>query len=180
MAYKKITAYTSNKKNPFLNETLYHVEKGEKVYLSASKDPDMIIASDGEIRGYSLYARRIKVDKAQFAKIFINNIANWFGLSKSGIRVFGYIVSIVKPNKDEFYIDFEECMKFAQYKSKKTILSGLAELLENKFIARGKHAYHYFINPTIFFNGNRLTFIEQYQLDVAPKTKNTEKEKQEK
>jgi hypothetical protein len=56
-------------------------------------------------------------------------------------------------------------MNHTGYKSKKTIFTGLSELLENKFIARGNHPYKYFINPTIFFNGDRITFLKQYEIE---------------
>jgi hypothetical protein len=43
--------------------------------------------------------------------------------------------------------------------------------MENKFIARGPNPYKYYINPTIFFNGDRLTFIEQYELEKTTEQK---------
>lgn len=169
MAYRKVGEYKLNDKNPFLDQTVLHVEKGEKVYLMASKGPDLIIDGEGAVRGHSLFARKIEVDKAQFTKVFVDGMGNWFELSKAGIRVFSYIISILKPNRDEFSIRLDAALKHTKYKSKKTILSGLAELLENKFIARGQNPYHYFINPTIFFNGNRLTFVNQYLLRESEK-----------
>jgi hypothetical protein len=37
--------------------------------------------------------------------------------------------------------------------------------VDNHFIARGPNPFVYYINPTIFFNGDRLTFVEQYELE---------------
>jgi hypothetical protein len=62
-------------------------------------------------------------------------------------------------------------MEYTGYNAKKTILNALSELLENKFIARGSNPYHYFINPTIFFNGDRLIFLEQYEVAGKEKIK---------
>ena len=56
-------------------------------------------------------------------------------------------------------------MKYTNYKSKNSILSGLSELLENRFIARGSNPYKYYLNPTIFFNGDRLTLVKHFEVD---------------
>lgn len=162
--YKQVGGFELNKINPFLDETIQHIEKGDKVILMGTKNADMIIDSEGNVKGHSVFAKRIKIDKAEFAKIYISSIANWFGLSKAGIRIFGYITSVIKPNKDDFMMNFDDCMKFTGYTSKKTIITGVSELLENQFIARGTNSYHYYINPTIFFNGDRISFLEQYEV----------------
>lgn len=164
MAYKKVGEFLLNKQNPFLMDTAQHIEKGDKVILMSTDSADRVVSVEGEVRGHSLFAKRIKIDKAQFTKIYINNIAVWFGLSKAGIRIFGYVVSILKPNNDSFNFDFQNCMEFTGYTARKTIITGMSELLENKFIARGANPYHFFINPTVFFNGDRVSFLERYEI----------------
>jgi hypothetical protein len=130
--YRKVNEHGLNKVNPFLDDTVQHIEKGEKTLLFGQKNP---------------------------------GLSNWFDLSKAGIKMFAYVANQVTPNKDTFDVDFDECKAFTGYKGTSTILSALAELMENKFIARGPNPYKYYINPTIFFNGDRLTFIEQYEVE---------------
>lgn len=165
MVYKKIGDYSLNKVNPFLADTVQHIEKGEKTLLFGQKNPDLIIDSDSQIKGHSLFARKVQVDKAKFMKVFMTGLSNWFDLSKAGIKVFAYVANQVEPNRDSFIFSLERCKDFTGYKSDKMIFSGLAELAENKFIARGENPFIYYINPTVFFNGDRLTFIEQYELE---------------
>lgn len=164
MKYNKLKQ-SYNRENPFLNETVQHVEKGEKTLLFGQKNPDLIVDNEGSVRGHSLFARKVQVDKAKFMKVFMTGLSNWFDLSKAGIKVFAYIANRVEPNRDSFDFDIEDCREFTGYSGKNTILSGLAELVDNRFIARGPNPYKYYINPTIFFNGDRLTFIEQYELE---------------
>lgn len=164
MGYKKIKKFKSNKENPFIEETMQHIELGSKQILMGTDNPDMIVGNDGEVKGHAMFMQRKVVDKAQFSKVFIESLPQFFGLSKSGIKMFSYVMSIVKPNQDSFYINYDDCMSFTGYKSQKTIITGMAELLENKFIARGQNPYHFYINPTIFFNGDRITFVKQFQL----------------
>lgn len=165
MIYKKIGDYSLNKANPFLDDTVQHIEKGEKTLLFGQKNPDLIVDNDGSVKGHSLFARKVTVDKAKFMKVFMTGLSNWFDLSKAGIKVFAYVANQIEPNRDTFMFSLERCKNFTGYKSDKMIFSGLAELAENKFIARGENPFIYYINPTVFFNGDRLTFIEQYELE---------------
>lgn len=165
MKYNKLTEYGTNRISPFLDDTVQHIEKGEKTLLFGQKNPDLIIDSDSQVKGHSLFARKVTVDKAKFMKVFMTGLTNWFDLSKAGIKVFAYIANQVQPNRDTFIFDLDNCKQFTGYSAKNSILSGLAELVENKFIARGPAFNIYYINPTVFFNGDRLTFIEQYELE---------------
>lgn len=171
MAYNKITDFSLNEGNPFLPATVVHVEKGEKTLLFGQKNPDLIIDSDSQVKGHSLFARKVTVDKAKFMKVFMSGLTNWFDLSKPAIKVFAYIAETLEPNRDSVEFSLERCKAFTGFKAQKTILSALAELAANQFIARGPHPYKYFINPTIFFNGDRLTFIEQYEVEKEEQDK---------
>jgi hypothetical protein len=171
MIYKKIGDYSLNKANPFLDDTLQHIEKGEKTLLFGQKNPDLIIDSDSQVKGHSLFARKVSVDKAKFMKVFMSGLSNWFDLSKAGIKVFAYVANQVEPNRDTFMFSLERCKDFTGYKSDKMVFSGLAELAENKFIARGENPFVYYINPTVFFNGDRLTFVEQYEVEQSAELK---------
>jgi len=161
---KKLYDYKLNKENPFIEATYQHVQKGDKMILMGNREGDVLVDNEGNIMASPTFIKRQEVDKAEFRKIYITSLALWFGLSKTGIRIFSYIMSVVKPNNDFFNIDFDECIEFTGYKSRKSISDGIKELIENKFIARGRNQYHYFINPTVFFSGDRITFLKQYQL----------------
>lgn len=172
MKYKKLTDYSTNKQNPFLRDTVHHIEKGDKQVIMSTKEPDLIIDSDGVVKGHTVFVRKTKVDKARFTKIFLSGVSAFYDLSKSAMKVFGYIVNSIKPNSDSFNFDLDDCKEFTGYSAKNTIFNALAELAENKIIARGKNPYHYYINPTFFFNGDRLSLLEQY---VIIDTQNSEK-----
>jgi hypothetical protein len=167
--YNKIKGYTANKQNPFIGETMTHIEVGNKIIMATHKDHDLLIDSNGDVKGHTILAVKRKVDKAQFMKVYYEAFRSLYNLSKSALRTFGFIAEIVKdtPNKDTFMIDFELCKITTGY-SRKTINSALAELIGYKFIARGPNPYIYYLNPTIFFNGDRLTLLETYELDESP------------
>ena len=162
--YKKISVFDKHKESPFLDELL-EINVGQRRRLLAGKNPNMIVNPDtGEVEGTQLLAVFEKVDREQFTKIYRKGITQMFNLSKSGIKVFGYFTLIAKPNKGDVIFEIDSCKEYTGYKTDKPIMKGLAELIENGFIARSKYYYKYFINPTMFFNGNRVAFIKMYQV----------------
>ena len=163
--YKKITIFDKHLESPFLGDLL-EIDVSTRRKILAGQNPNLVVNGDtGEVSGVQLFAIYEKVDKEQFTKIYQKGITQMFNLSKSGIKVFGFLTTIAKPNKGEVYFQIDKCKEYTGYKTDKPILKGLSELLENEFIARTKHHYKYFINPTMFFNGSRVAFIKMYQAD---------------
>lgn len=68
----------------------------------------------------------------------------------------------MKPSKDSIAFSLIDCMEYTGYKAKSTIYKGIAELLCSGIIARSKEDWRYFINPLIIWNGNRVTFVNEY------------------
>lgn len=170
MKYKTITSYKVNTENPFVDD-LFQIEISSRKKLLSSKTPSMIINGEtGEVEGTQVLAIFEKVDREQFTKIYRKGLMAMYDLSKAGIRVFSYIASMAKPNRDTVIFDIDDCKEFTGYKTHPPINTGLSELVESGFIARTKKHYMYFINPTMFFNGNRYVFMKAYQLDEQSTT----------
>jgi len=165
MNYKKVTNYEINKESPFVDE-LFEMKISSRRRMLAGKSPSFVVNSDtGDIEGTQIFAISEKVDKEQFTKVFRKGLAGMFGLSKAGIKVFAFIAAIAKPNKDMVYFEIDDCKIFTGYKTHQPIMTGLAELIESQFIARTDKHYRYFINPTMFFNGNRIAFMKVYEIE---------------
>jgi len=163
---KKFEKYT---RNPFFEETIAHIDEGKKTLFFAQKDRDSAVNyKTGELIGNTVYAKQVKIDKAEFRKVFKSALTVHAELSKSANKVFNYILSSTRINDDIILFDIDECMAFTKYKSKYAINNGLAELLEKKFIARTDKYYKFYINPTMFFNGDRITFVTQYIKGTEP------------
>jgi regulatory protein YycH of two-component signal transduction system YycFG len=103
--------------------------------------------------------RREVKDTEQFVKFYMDNLKLFFNLSPRALKVVSYVMSVTKPNIDNIYFDMEDCKNYTSINSKTTIISALSELISNDFLAVSSKRYLYFINPSIFFNGNRVTFI---------------------
>lgn len=163
-----ISEFKLNKENPFLKQAVEQVNQNiVKKYKTATKTGEKAILqavdpSSGEIVGHTQFIRQIEVDEEQFAKLYLSNFSAFFDLKPQAIRVFGYILKQLIPNKDEFIFLLEDCQEYTGYKSATSIRIGLTSLLENEIIARGKTDFLYFINPMVAFNGNRITFAKTY------------------
>lgn len=112
--------------------------------------------------GHTTFIRQVEVDEDKFAKLYLSNFSAFHELGKQAIKIFGYILEQLIPNRDMFMFFMDECMVHTGYATKKPIYKGLADLVEAEIIARGPSDTNYFINPLIVFNGNRVTFAKTY------------------
>lgn len=164
----KVSQYQKNDENPFLNQALEVIDKNiVKKYKNSTKTDQKatLLAYDpntSEVLGYTRFVRQIEVDEEQFAKLYLSNFAAFFDLSQSSIRVFGYILSCLKPKQDMIVFLMDKCKDYTKYETTKPIYKGLAELLQAEIIARGPADNLWFINPMIVFNGDRVTFAKTY------------------
>ncbi len=164
----KVSQFQKNDENPFLNQALEVIDKNivKKYKNSSSTDQKAtLLAYDpntSEVLGYTRFVRQIEVDEDQFAKLYLSNFAAFFDLSQASIRVFGYILTCLKPKQDMIVFFMDKCKEYTKYETTKPIYKGLAELLHAEIIARGPADNLWFINPMVVFNGDRVTFAKTY------------------
>ena len=151
--------------NPFRKELLEEfapVKKREYVSQDGKNGVQNILVANGtgEVIGESRLFRYKTVDTEQFTKIFTKRVAAIFDMTKPASRVFAYLQNVLPVGKDELYFDIIECKEFTGYTSVTSIWAGVKWLIENEFIARNRKTNFLFINSTIFFNGDRVAFVE--------------------
>jgi hypothetical protein len=154
--------------NPFIDRLTVKT-RGKKV--TVARGSALVDMATGEIEGVTEIAQIVEVDEGQFVKLFTKDLAVWFDLNKSGMRVFGALLTIVQSSaigRDMVFFDVRSEALAAFKISKPTFYRGLDELLEKGFIARHLSPGWYFTNPAMFFNGNRARFVREYRVK-APK-----------
>jgi len=167
MKYIPLNKFPEYEENPFMEHALHEINEHavkKKVFIRGNRSVmNQVIDNNGEIVAHSAFLRTIEVDESQFVKLYLSRFAAFYELSKAAIKVFGYIFNkCVIPNKDIFYIDFDEAKQFTGYSANNIIRTGLSCLAEQGIIARSTNPYKYYINPLIVFNGDRITFAESY------------------
>jgi len=163
--YKSIRDFTAYDENPFVEKAVQDIKivKRRQIIRPRNKDEiQMITSTAGEVTGYSQFVRFIEVEEDKFAKLYLSQLASFWELSKPAIRIFSYILSILKPKQDSFILRMDECLGYTGYKNRKDVNNGLAALIESKIIARSNYEFEYFINPLVVFNGDRVTFAKAY------------------
>jgi hypothetical protein len=162
---------TRYEENPFLDRLTIKT-RGKKV--TVARGARLVDTDTGEIEGITEIAQVIEVEQEEFIKLYTRDLAIWFDLKKTGLRVFGALMLAIQENaigRDLVYFDHTGKNSIAFGLSKNTFYRGVEELLEKGFIARHKSAGWYFINPTMFFNGDRARFVKEYR---RPKSKKSE------
>jgi hypothetical protein len=154
------------KENPFVEKAIERIEENtvnKRRFLKGSKGVEhAIINRESEIVGHTAFLQQVEVDEDKFAKLYLSQFAGFWELTKPAIRVFGYIIENLLPRKDFVFIDFDEAVEYTKYSSTKMVYVGLAKLVELGVIARTSNRSKYFINPLMFFNGDRVTFAKTY------------------
>jgi hypothetical protein len=162
----KVSDFERSRVNPFLEKAISEVQITRRYKTASSTAKGAVLQAfdpqSGEILGHTMFIRQIEVDEAQFAKVYLHQFESFWELNKSSIRVFGYLINKVKPKADKVEFFLDECLEYTKYRTKKPIYDGLSDLLAAQIIARGYNENIYFINPLIFFNGDRLSFVKTY------------------
>lgn len=173
---RKFSDFEKNRENPFLSQALEEINKNvvKKYKSSTGTDKRAVLQAvdpqTGDIVGHTSFIRQIEVDEQEFIKFYLRDFRVFYGLSEKAMRIFGYILTLLIPNRDEFAFFIDECLEATNYVAKKVIYSGLTELIKAEIIAKGRTDTSFFINPMVVFNGNRITFAKTYVKKNTDKT----------
>ena len=113
-------------------------------------------------------------DEEHFVKVFTQGVKLSFDLSKAGHRVFQAVLEKYQREKmTGGYADSLSLFWFGKGldgvelgMSKYTFNRGLKELLEKGFLFPRK-PNEYWVNPALFFKGDRVAFLREYRLKEA-------------
>lgn len=174
-----VTAYS---KNPFWRPT--EVKVGRKKVTIAGGFVSK--ADTGETVHHAGIHRIEEVDETQFIKLFTKNLKVFFDLSPASQKVLQCVLQQLQksPNGEGIYLpwfEVEDYSKEHELKiSRSTFHRALREMLEKGFIAESENANFYWINPNLFFNGDRMVFISEYRKKVTAAGKDAIKKSAEK
>lgn len=153
--------------NPLLAPTEIQVHR-RKVRTRGGQE--LMNTRTGEVVGVAVIQMFEERDDAEFVKVFAEGVRAAFGLKKTGYRVFQAVLAIYQGTSMRGgYAEAVELFWFndglnghAIDMSEKTFQRGLKELLEKGFLAP-RMASSFWVNPSLFFKGDRVAFITEYQ-----------------
>lgn len=123
---------------------------------------ELIDSGTGEVHAVNAIYQRKIVDSERFAKIYLDGLAKTFGLTKTAQRVFQSILQLCEKDMDSIWLNFMLVSKTDPEMPESTFYRGLRELLRHEFVAHSDVPNKFWINPHLFFNGDRVRFITEY------------------
>lgn len=163
--------------NPFMGEV--HIKRGSKK-LTVGRAGALVNTDTGEINATEISMIK-QVDRTEFVKLFAEGVKRFFELSPSGAKLLAYVLKVVQevPGTDRItlhFMDYMERFPGDQTGMKKTTFyRGFTELLSKGFIAQSVVPNLYYINPKLFFNGDRAKFVTEYRINEETRAKEERK-----
>lgn len=153
--------------NPLLEPSQVQVKRR---YVTTGLKRDLADAGTGEIVGASVIRTVEEKDDAEFVKVFGAGIAAMYDLTKTAQRVFQRVLEqYQREPMTNGYADSIQLTWFgdglngqAIDMSEPTFNRGMRELLGKGFIAPRTPTV-YWVNPALFFKGDRVMFIKEYR-----------------
>ena len=159
--------------NPFM-ENGAEIRTKTKTVRTRSTPRDMLDPDTGEVVGSSIIHTIEERDDAHFVKVFAEGVRAAFDLTKTGFRVFHAV--LLEYQKAKMTGGFSDSVRLYWFgeglegrsigMSKYTFNNGLKELLEKQFLFP-RSPNEYWVNPALFFKGDRVAFLKEYRLRPA-------------
>lgn len=166
---KGVTVY---KENPFWEPT--EIRVGKKIIRVAG---GIHVSNEGEgVQHSGIYIIE-HIDKEEFIKLYTKNIKIFFDLRPSAQKVLQAVLNILQknPGNDALYLPFFEVQEYSKKNSlaisKASFHNAMKEMIQKGFLAEAEAPNKYWINPHIFFNGDRMSFIREYRLKLEKSIK---------
>jgi hypothetical protein len=111
------------------------------------------------------------VDEERFVKLFTQNVQAFFDLSPPSQKVLQFVLLALQKNvnAEGIWLPWFEVQDFSAERklkiSRASFQRAMKEMLLKGFIAESENPNFYWINPHLFFNGDRMVFINEYRKD---------------
>jgi hypothetical protein len=144
--------------------------KTKKRWVRSGQRQDLVNVDTGEISAMSVIRQIEERDDEDFVKVFTAGVAAAYDLSKTGQKVFQIVLHQyeITPMKNG-YADYVNLLWYQDGIegqsvgiSAKTFQRGLKELILKRFIA-AKDGVAFWVNPALFFKGDRFILIKEYK-----------------
>lgn len=154
------------RENPFITSTTAISTAKKRVVVKGGKA--IVDQSTGEFEDVAEIVMVRHVDSEQFVKIFTQNLKVFFDLTPGTIKMLQVLLNQVQktPNSDKVMLNLNLTQDyFVEHKtepmSKASFHRAVRELIDKQFIAETVLSGLYFINPNLFFNGDRVRFMTE-------------------
>lgn len=149
-----------NTENPFI-DLLHDIKMGTKTSVYAKGEVVSVVDDDtGEIKGkgFNAVVRERQYDSERFVKLYSNGREVLPKLSATATKVLWFFVDNMGYD-DVVTLNMVKAKEMTGYKNSSIIYRAISELKKHDILANAYRSGVYYINPTMFYRGNRLKLI---------------------
>lgn len=155
---KALKDFPVHMENPFLKDLRIPITP--KAHMFVTHNKAVVSLSTGEIdNDIIITGKRKYVDAEDFVKVYTKELKSLFDLTKATQKLLSYMLAKIGYD-DKVIFNVPEYQKELNY-SKPTIFKSLKELLTKGFLSRHVGPI-YWINPKLFYKGDRLVIMREY------------------
>lgn len=155
--------------SPIINPLIEPQEiKTKRRYIKSGRNQDLINPATGEVTGVAVIHQIEERDDAEFVKVFAAGVAASYELTKTAQRVFQVVLD--QYQRTPMAGGFADSVDLFWFGvgiegrdvgiGERTWMRGMKELLEKRFLWP-KTSSSYWVNPALFFKGDRVMFIKE-------------------
>lgn len=169
--------------NPFATDDGFRVPIKNKSEIIQTDNPAAVVAGDEQI-AIAQIRKITTVDSDPFVKLFTAELNKFFDLTPTALRIVTVLIQNIGKIRlgqgDQVYLtekSLKETLESHGMKppSSATYYRAMEELIEKGFIAPSTNPPLFFINPAIFFNGDRVRFVTELRRKRRSKFEQMEK-----
>ena len=147
-------------KQPKHNTNPYKKYGIDNIVFNAGATEHLVVEPDsGEVFGLRKMNKNgtKRVDRHTFVKVYVDSLDKIRDLSKPAYKLFCYLLKNIELKKDFIFLIEADVTEWCGFSDKAKYYAAVNELINTKFIARSTDNKKFFINPNLFFNGDRTT-----------------------
>lgn len=154
--------------NPLLNPDEIPLKR-RRVWSGSGHDQPLVDPATGEIKAMTQIVSVEEKDDEEFVKVFQDGVKAMYQLTVTGARVFQAMLHVYQNTAMKG--GFAEAIELYWFEGKLsgmdvnmsefTYTRGLRELIDKRFLAP-RIGSTFWVNPSLFFKGNRVRFIKEY------------------
>lgn len=155
--------------NPFATEEGFRIPIKNKTEIIQTDGPAAVTVGDEQIAVAQI--RRITtIDGEPFVKLFTAELNRFFDLTPTALRIVTVLIQDIGKIRlgqgDQVYLTEKSLAETLEGHGMKppssaTYYRAMEELIEKGFVAPSTNPPLFFINPAIFFNGDRVRFVTE-------------------
>lgn len=153
--------------NPLMEPSQVQVKKR---WVKSGKTEQLVNLTTGEISGVTAHHQVEERDDAEFVKVFAAGVKAIYDLTKTASRVFQVVLD--QYQREPMRNGFADSLYLAWFDggldgqsvgmSESTFNRGLRELVDKGFVYPRSPSV-FWVNPSMFFKGDRVLFIKEYR-----------------